>query len=556
MQIADLKTLTLKTRGVNVPRGLDRDILWISLVYTLAHGLMLLNRGIYWDDWVLYMMDRETLAQFLPQAGTPILAYYYSFLFSFNDSILIIRVIVFSSYLISALLLNEILKTVSEIDGTSRLVLVLIFAVFPAMAAREIVSVSYYGVSCLMFMFAAWLTARYLRTRTPILRVMILSIFFIAFFVNTFVFFYVLLLSYILYQENRSASRAAAARNICLKYPDFLVLPVAFWAVRYLFFLPYGLYADYNVLSITNLYPQTLARGLATSFYESFVFLLLYCLSLLFGRVILSPLLAPTFVVSLAVLYAILRKTDVPSRDVKRALKMFLVGCCIYAVGVFPYLAVGKMPVPFSLESRHELLVPFGASFIICYGLSLVPRRLLFSHTFARKLLLCALLALFVTANVAIHLDFQRDSFKQQSLIHSIQSSQTMRGATTFLFIDHTISLNALARDYNFYEYTSIMKYTFGDETRFGCSASEVGQISYYLTKYSLYSFRDYRERQPWYVVSIYGGDYALDDGNLGRLIFYGLVDPQNSTSLVERIVTIRCDALPAYGNGSVSGPC
>ena len=40
-----------------------------TLVYTLAHGLMLFNRGVYWDDWVLYNMDKGLIIDTFKQAG-------------------------------------------------------------------------------------------------------------------------------------------------------------------------------------------------------------------------------------------------------------------------------------------------------------------------------------------------------------------------------------------------------------------------------------------------------------------------------------------------------
>ena len=112
------------------------DIVLIFILYTLSNGLILLNNGIYWDDWVLYNVDKDLIINHFSQTGLPWVGYIHSFLLSFKNSLFLYRSIVFLLYLLSALFLNSILKNIREIDDTSRLLLVFFFAIFPVNSAR------------------------------------------------------------------------------------------------------------------------------------------------------------------------------------------------------------------------------------------------------------------------------------------------------------------------------------------------------------------------------------------------------------------------------------
>lgn len=558
--------LRLEIRGPNISRfnisRLNKDALWISLIYVLAHGLMLLNRGIFWDDWVWYMMDTESLIDVFSQWGNVYVGYYYNFVLRSDNSIFAFRAIIFLSYLISALLLNDVMKSIREIDDTSRFILVVLFAVFPVNSARTLISCSFYAVGYFMFFLGAWLTCRYMGRRTILLRLTTLSIFFLSFFVNSILFFYVLVLLYILYRESRVEPRLLSLPKTSLKYADFFLLPLVFWTIRYLFFLPYGLYQGYNTIYMTNLYPENLTRNLITSFYHSIVLVFLASFQSLSAQVLSQIMM---FIFFFFIVFLILRKRDINKGNDKHVFKTFAIGCSFFAVGIFPYLVVGKPPVPFSLDSRHELLVPLGASFVVYYGLRIVSKGasfvvyhglrivsrkpILFPPLLLRSLILSLMIALFVTSNIVTYLDYQKDWYKQQSLIENLRSSDIIRNHTTFIFVDHSADLNIYGRGYRFYEYSSMMEYTFGDETRFGCDAAEFYLFNYFQ-RYSIWNFRDYEPHEPEYVVNIYKGDYAVDK-NLLKLMFYELFAPEKFKSAVRKIIAVGCDKLPSYSNSS-----
>lgn len=562
MVLGAVKNMILSFSRFSICKHLDKDILGILLIYTLAHGAMLLNRGILWDDWVFYVLDPQSQIPAAMQAGLPFEGVYFRLLFPLSN-IILFRVIVFLSYLLSALLLMDLMKTVTEIDNLSRFVLVSFFAVLPLNSARLPVIDSLYGLSYFTFFLGAWLTSKYVEKRRVILRALILLIFFFSFLnTNSLLVFYLLVVLYVLYRENK-IERLTLSRimRLSMKYADFLALPFAFWAVRNLMFVPYGLYQGYNVIDVASLvrHPTIFIRA----FYNPFHQIVMRCLQVLSQGIFSLPVFV-VFVVGFVLALVFLPKRTVRRCSVRHVPTMLAFGLVFFVLGSFPYLAVGKLPNPFdSLASRYELLIPLGASFIIYYGLEfvfgimgkIVSARLHRSFSsLSTALLVSFLLAMFVTVSFVSYMEFQRDWYKQVSVIDDFRSSQVLQTHTSFLFADHADYLNMYGRGYAFYEYTSMMKYVFGDEVRYGCNVIGHAYLcdESYLN-YSLWNFRNYKPIAPEYVCNIYNGgvyDGTTDDYLRILMMMYDeLFNPDKFNSTAEMIVTMRCDPLVPTGS-------
>ena len=65
----NISTIVENIRSIFKNNPVVFDLSFLTLVYTLAHGLMLFNRGVYWDDWVLYNMDKGLIIDTFKQAG-------------------------------------------------------------------------------------------------------------------------------------------------------------------------------------------------------------------------------------------------------------------------------------------------------------------------------------------------------------------------------------------------------------------------------------------------------------------------------------------------------
>ncbi|HKA46326.1 MAG TPA: hypothetical protein VKF40_30315 [Burkholderiales bacterium] len=429
------------------------DFLIVAGLYVGAHGLMLLNNGLYWDDWTIFGFPYAAVTQWYREYGLPLFGYYHLVLDSLG--VPAYRILVFLSYLVSAACLYGILTRVREIDRRTAFVLALFFVLFPSNSARISVMASRTSLCYALFFAGFWLACLYLDKRVPALRVAALILLCASFLTHSFLVFYIVVLIYIAYHEKSGLGGVRALPGFVLRYLDFFALPVIFWIIKLLYFEPYGSYEGYNRITLGSALNGFFLIGAA--FYGGFV----------------EPLVA-SFRLPLVVLIAaailscfgarlIGRMNGSASAQPLRLSFWFLVlGIVLFVAGVFAYLAVGKVPSPYDWNSRHQLLTPLGASLILVY----LPRLILAERV--QNLVYALLVAAFLAADVQQWVVFQKDWYKQVALIESFKESPEIRRGHYFLIQDKTADLDANHRVYRFYEYTGLFHAAFGDERRLG----------------------------------------------------------------------------------------
>lgn len=438
------------------------EILLVVILYSLAHGLLLVNTGIYWDDWTIVGVDPQTVLEIFTQTRTPWAGYLHSFLLSLPYGLLIYRAIVFFSFLFSALLVNAILRTIKSIDRNNRLLIVLFFALFPVNSARVAIINAPYSITYLLFFLGFWILTKYVDHGGFILRIASLILFLLSFTTNSLLFLYAIIIGYLAYRHISIASIVLLFKKIVLSYLDFLAAPVIFWGVKITLMRPYGIYADYNSISIKNLV-RAFPRSLAV-FHTSFLEVIDESIRLVVG----SPTMTLIFSILLFLFFN--RKSLIAKdNESKKYVWLMTIGICCFFLAVFPYLSVGKIPKLYTWDSRHQLLVPLGASFMLTYGLNIIFYKIGVNDKY-KYVVFSFLTISFIYFNVNSYISMEKDWYKHVSLIEQLKLTDKIRNHTTFCFVDRTTELNGTKKDYAWYEYTGLMKMAFGDEKRFGSS--------------------------------------------------------------------------------------
>ncbi len=488
-------------------RFITNTTLLIIIVYTLAHGLIFFNNGIFWDDWTIYHNESGQILEIFRQAGASWVGYIHNKLLSFDNSILLYRSIVFFSYLFSALLLNGILKTVGEIDDVSRIFIVIFFAIFPVNSSRITMITAPSTFTNFLFFLGFWMTSRMLKSNSFFLRISTLIVFFLSFTLNSLLFYFSIVLVYIFYRERAKIISFRIFLNHLIRYSDFLLLPIAFWALKILFFTPYGSYAEYNHLTIRGI--LFALKWILVGFYVSFVEVV-FCF---FGSISIVMAI-------FSLIFMKLIKQNTSTEELRKHYKVLLMmGILLLFVGIFPYMAVYDMPRSDIFNGRHQMLVPLGAAFILYYSLKILFDNLGLTSTL-KTFLFSIITFLFINVTVKTYLDFQKDWYKQLSLVENFKSSKVMRNNTTFLFVDNTTDLNANYRVYGYPEYTHLMRYTFGDGSRLGENFNWYYGSGPYNDNFD-YSpdSQGLKSRMPEFNVMIDHGDYKVDTMRLIRLM-------------------------------------
>lgn len=514
---------------------LNQDTLLVIIIYSLSYGMMLFNQGIFWDDWCFYGQDKVFINSFMirlfgPMYGSLLGTSIY-YLQSLPHVMLITRTIVFLSFLFSALLVNSILKNIKELDSLSRFFIVVFFAVFPVNTVKIGLVNLHYGIQYLMFFIGFWLITNYVLNKSKIIaRIVAIFAFYMSFFVGSFLVFYSLLIIYIVYWEKKNLASIKSIIQYILKYLDLLLLPVVFWIIKVSYFTPFGLFKNYNRVTLDGI-----VYGFKWSFlgfYTSLIEVVLLSFEhLSFISIILAVLLS-----------GILLKKKFGDRDSAEHIKyLFVFGIFAFFIAVFPYFVVYRLPRINNLESRHQMLVPLGASFIIYFGF-----KFLFDKLNIKKpiqiFLISVAVCLMVETNFKNCLEYQADWYKQLSLIENVKDNEIVKKHQIFLFQDNTLELNAKQRTYRFFEYTGMMKYVFGDETRFGENYNNFNGFESYREYFALMSNSlQYNKKQPEYLVVIDYGDYKLDYLKVLRFMFRECFTKKEFKEHINKITKLTC---------------
>ncbi len=517
---------------------LKKDFFILFIAYFVAHGLILFNRGAYWDDWVLLYTDKTITIDRFSQAGSPIIGYFHNYILSFGHSVTFYHLITFAAYFLAAILLYIILENIREIGQVDRLFIVFVFLLFPVNSARITLICTPYAICYLFFFLGFYLINQYLSNQKIIYRVLALIFLFLSFLTNSNLVFYLIILLFIFYKNKESICPISEFIFMFLRYIDMVLLPILFFIVKTIYFVPYGLYKGYNQITLTFNNLIEASRLVIDSFNLIFIEVINLSIASLSWEVLL---LAVVFFIFINLLVKDI-DTLINRKNPLAYYILIITGAMLFFLAVFPYNVLNLMPGFKFWDSRHQLLVPLGSSLILYYGLRILLNSIRLS-TKVQIMLYSLIIAIFININIQSYMNYQIDWYKQLSLIENIKQSSIIEQNTTFLFVDKLDRLNANDRIYGFYEYSGLMKYAFsGQETRFGINVSKYkGMETYekYLTSY--YNLGNYKPHDPEYMVVINEGTINLDQrSSLIKMIWNEYFNPSIFHKDISNLVNLE----------------
>lgn len=460
--------------------GVWRDRLLITLAYTLAWGLMLVNRGLYWDDWSLSGIGPAALVRTYVEVGLPWFGAVHAVLFSLPLPGLASHVITFVVYLLSSLLFHAILRRIPGLGRTDALVAALVFAVLPVNVARIAIIDLPYGLCLLAFLLGTYLLVRYLEVGGIVRRLLALLLFLFSFSTASLLVMYavpIVLAGYLAWRAGRRPLPAFA-----FKSADFLVLPFAYWLVKSVALVPSGAYEGYNELTVKGL--LAVPAALVPIPHQVLV-------EPLERALVVAGVLG--LVVGVIVGVWLTRRARRPEPDHLAAGAVLLAsGATLVAMGVVAYLAVGRVPTIWDWSSRHQLLVPIGAGLLAAAAVRVVrgAGRLGPIAGIAVGLLI----GVSIVADARTLLAYQLDWFKQVAVVDAVRATPEVRTAMHIRIVDHAATLNAMRRAIRFYEYNALFEQATGDQRRLVATASQepdlqrmdvfISHPSYHMTGY------------------------------------------------------------------------
>lgn len=511
-----------------------KNIQTLLVLYLLSNLLLILNtEGIYWDDWVLYHHHFDVIETMFNQVTgkAHLLEYIHYALGRIGNGIASYRIATVIVYGLSGLFLYSILLDIKSISRTSAFYITLIFMILPVNSARIALIDFPYGLLLCVFFMAFWMLSIYINkqnTNKPIhfiFRLMILALFYLSFFINSLLIFYVIVLLYILYKNQMlfpDKTRLYAIKLSLIKNIDFICLPLVFFYVKVKFFVPYGLYENYNAVTfhyvLYNILPN-LKLSVTTSFYAPLIQTSIVSLH--------HPLL---FSAIMIFVYLLLRKDKLPEKSERLSITIGL-GLFFFILAVFPYIAVGKIPSLYRLDSRHMLLIPLGFSLCL-YSFILLLKHI--NSTLSRVVLL-GLLSSCILKNVYDQSQYLKDWFYQIALEENYKDNRTIKNNTTFIFNSNlTLAEN---RSIQFYEHNGRFRKIFGNDTRFmGDNLHEIETYASYK-QYKQYNFSNWNMSDPIMINVQKRSD--VTSKTFLSLLFYMLTDDTAFRHKAKNLITL-----------------
>ena len=500
-----------------------RNILFIFFLYSVSNFFLLLNYdGIYWDDWVLKNQTIDTIKSIFFTNGNFMKFYIHNFLLTSFISVEVYRSIVFILYFLSGLF---VYKLTSKIDVLKeyKILITLIYLVVPLNSAK----IALINVPAIIFLFifflSFYLLSIYLvKKQNYFLRIIILFLFFLSFMQASLLIFYILPLLYIFYFIYRNNKRKKGYYKYLLKYVDFITLPILYYSLKNLFFKPYGLYADYNQIHIGVSTFKLIIKSFSTSFVDPIYYAFFASLEHLYIFLPVSMLL-----------YIFISKLVFQKKDVKILFSLFGFGIFIFVIAVFPYAVVGKLPHLFGWESRHQLLIPLGYSFILL-SLYLFTKR---KYDFFSNILLSIIISMFISATYANNFKYERDWFYQLALEKNMQKSNIIRNNSTFIVNLENSNVLANHRNISFYEFGGHSKKAFGVDNKLFVENVNDIKVYFQYKEYKQYNFSHWSYKKPILLEVRFN---PISTVQMYRLVYLYIIQKDDFNKEIIKYVIIR----------------
>ena len=231
--------------------------IYLTVIYTAAHVMLLLISGQWWDDWCYWINGPEQLISLYSASGIPMQAYYIlSVMWLPNWGY---RIVVFVLFLLVALIFYEILRGMDIFSEDDAFFIAAVALTVPVNDARTVLNCFAYTVEIFLFMAGFLLATKinlFSGAKKYLIHIVSLILLAGSYSMESLLVFTGIIWLYLLYDIAKNNKNEKPGRKVLLfirSYWDYLVLPFAFFVLKRIFFKPYGAYAEYNQLTKDSL---------------------------------------------------------------------------------------------------------------------------------------------------------------------------------------------------------------------------------------------------------------------------------------------------------------
>ncbi|MBF0590318.1 MAG: hypothetical protein HQL53_14450 [Magnetococcales bacterium] len=508
----------------------------LFVLYALAFGLLLVNHGVYWDSWIHHGNDPGFIFKLTVDSGQPLTALLYAHILTLEQGPWLHRLLAFCGYFAAALLFMRVLGSVALLDRFSRFSLAALFALIPVNGARVSGANLKAPFGYPLFFLGVFVGDYALRHRRQGLKWLAAGIFTLSFFTFSNLVFYGLFLLFVLWRDPPKTRQFNHLWDFTRRNIMFLPPPVLFWTARTLWMTPSGNYTSFNQVT-----PASMLKALL---------LVPQVVITSFADVLDSLFHPPSMVMVITLTMLAYHLLPAPEQRHPRLHRMLLIiGPLAFFAAIYAYLAVGKLPRHYDWDGRHQLLTPLGIALTLYGGLLWSALKLKLQDR-TLKLGMALLIALCISRNITVMLEYQRDWYKQAAIMAHLKTHETqakIEPYTHFEIDDQLSAFNGANRTLRYYEYTGLLHRTFGDERRMAKGIQQRSPPPFDAVQRRAAFLSDYRPVAPQMIIRIEHGTYDLTQ--LRRVVHLLMLEhlrPERFKNKILQVIKLTANPIPA----------
>ena len=378
-----------------------------TVLYTLSWGWSLLRPNtLYWDDWAfIYGQPKTYLNKIFGDTGLPPWR-------ALIDQELIaigywtIQVLTFLMFFAAGIFVFAIFQKIKIFTVEQTQFITIVFLIIPINHSRIALVLFGYTTSYFLF-FLAWLIL--VRSRTLQTFFCALAIFFWSFMTHSLLFFYLLPIIHFFILQRAYFNRSIRDKTLIAKTISLVSLPFVYYLMRSWLWYPKPEWNGYHSFRVDGA-----TKGLVL---------------LIFGTLIVG---------SFEYLFKRIRPVAISP-------KILTAGWVVFAWGLFPYFASGRLIDYISVTAfrsdwggRNIMLAPIGAALLLSGLADLISINL-------RKLFRSIIISVFVVINIFFGTQIYLDSLKKNeltTLFVNANRSGLITPESRIIFLDETKIFN------------------------------------------------------------------------------------------------------------------
>jgi hypothetical protein len=437
-----------------------RPYLLIAAVTVAAHGLILLNQGVYWDSWLHYTSVSEhrwdiLYNDFYLLAGRPTKALILWSLGFFPSPLIAQRWLTLGLLIGRGCLIYAVGIKTKWLTSFESLTLAILTIAYPAFKVSfEFI---FFSHALCYFLFALGALLSFMMVDQPagqkraLFRILSLLAFALSFTVESFLVLYYWFLILLFIKMAGGSQPVSHYIKRLVRLADYALVPIVYWIVDQYVFPASGAYTE--LASIQLNLPRM--EGAFLRFFQYGIWQPLSDFNLLlwlFALTLLSIKRVPW---------------ECELGKGRRDYLVLLAGIVGLLFAMLPYALVGKSPGPEGWETRHALLIGLPVALTLIGLLRLALSG--YQHSGVVALSVVAVLAVaFCTNFTRNYIEWQARWVKDSAIIASLREldEEEVAKVSVYLIDDHTRL--AGGEPYRSYEWAGLFREAWGTETHIG----------------------------------------------------------------------------------------